>query len=73
MLGFAASSTQPTPAGKGAKDRIVPINDRLAAAIDDWQTVVDGGYIARSISKGGVVGDSLSGVVTMGTIAKCIF
>ena len=30
--------------GKGAKDRIVPVNDRLATAIDDWQTVVSGDY-----------------------------
>ena len=40
----------------------MPINDKLATAIDDWQTVVGGGYIARSISKGGVVGDSLSAI-----------
>ena len=40
----------------------MPINDRLAAAIDDWESVVGGGYIARSISKGGEISDSLSAI-----------
>jgi integrase len=48
--------------GKGAKDRIVPISDRLAAALDAWRNVVGAGAIARSIAKGGAIGDSLSAV-----------
>ncbi|MCL4299436.1 MAG: site-specific integrase [Anaerolineae bacterium] len=48
--------------GKGAKDRVVPINDRLAAALEEWQAMVGGGYIARAISKGGAVGESLSAI-----------
>jgi len=48
--------------GKGAKDRIVPINDKLAAALDAWKGVVDAGYVARSITKGGALGDSLSAI-----------
>lgn len=49
--------------GKGAKDRIVPINDRLAAALDEWGAVVgNAGAVARSISKGGAIGESLSAI-----------
>jgi len=48
--------------GKGAKDRIVPISDRLAAVLDAWRNVVGAGPIARSIAKGGTVGNSLSAV-----------
>lgn len=49
--------------GKGAKDRVVPINDRLAAALDEWGVILsNAGFIARSLSKGGVLGDSLSAV-----------
>lgn len=47
--------------GKGAKDRVIPINDRLAAALDSWGVVVGGnGYVARSITKGGEINGSLS-------------
>lgn len=47
--------------GKGAKDRIVPINDKLAGLVDSWGAVVlPVGNIARSVSKGGSVGASLS-------------
>lgn len=49
--------------GKGAKSRVVPISDRLANAIDKWAVIADGeGYILRSITKGGELGDSLSSV-----------
>ncbi len=48
--------------GKGAKDRVVPINDKLAAALDEWRIIAGDGYIARSISKGGAIGDSISAV-----------
>lgn len=48
--------------GKGAKDRIVPINDRLASALDAWKVITGPGLVARSISKGGVIGDSLSAI-----------
>lgn len=47
--------------GKGAKDRIVPINDRLAAMLDEWGASVGPiGPIARSVSKGGAIGASLT-------------
>lgn len=49
--------------GKGAKDRAIPIKVELAAALDDWGNVVGGsGYIARSVSKGDAIGDSLSAI-----------
>lgn len=49
--------------GKGAKDRVVPINDKLAAALDEWGAMLSStGFIARSVSKGGVIGDSISAV-----------
>lgn len=48
--------------GKGAKDRVVPINERLTRALKGWQTIVGGDYIARAISKGGEIGESLSAV-----------
>lgn len=49
--------------GKGAKNRVVPISDRLANAIDEWAGVVgNAGPILRSVSQGGDVGESLSAV-----------
>lgn len=48
--------------GKGAKDRIVPINDRLAGALAEWRGMLEGGLVARSVSKGGAIGESISAV-----------
>lgn len=48
--------------GKGAKDRVVPINDRLAAALDEWRKTTGGRRIARAISKGGAIRDSISAI-----------
>lgn len=49
--------------GKGAKDRVAPLSDRLAAALDEWGAILgSAGAIARSISKNGIIGDSLSAV-----------
>ena len=48
--------------GKGAKDRVVPISDALAGLLDSWRGLVGAGRVARSISKGGAIGDSLSAV-----------
>jgi len=48
--------------GKGAKDRIVPISDRLADAIDDWSKSanITEGRILRSFDRRGNMRDSLS-------------
>lgn len=48
--------------GKGAKDRIVPISDRLAALLDDWRALAGPGLIARSVSNRREIGESLSAV-----------
>jgi integrase/recombinase XerC len=56
--------------GKGAKDRIIPINDKLAAAVAEWQALVVDGYVARSITKGGVIGDSISAMGIYNIINK---
>lgn len=48
--------------GKGAKDRVVPISDAIAAALDEWRIIAGPGYIARNVTKGGAIGDSISAV-----------
>lgn len=49
--------------GKGAKDRAIPISEKLAALIDSWTAVSGGnGLVLRSVSKGGELGGSLSSV-----------
>lgn len=35
--------------GKGAKSRIIPISDTLAEHLRSWQTVTNGGYVARAM------------------------
>ena len=48
--------------GKGAKNRTVPISDKLYKTLLEWQAETGAnGRIARSIRKGGQVGKSLSG------------
>ncbi|HUV90775.1 MAG TPA: tyrosine-type recombinase/integrase [Anaerolineae bacterium] len=50
-------------AGKGSKDRVVPIRDSLANAIDAWAAATRGsGRILRSVDQGGHLGDGLSAV-----------
>lgn len=46
--------------GKGNKDRIIPINNKLAAYLRQWQTICGTGFVARSISKSGTIGTDLS-------------
>jgi integrase len=47
--------------GKGAKDRVVPISERLAEAIIDWQFLVDTeGLILRSLGRNKEPGESIS-------------
>jgi integrase len=57
--------------GKGSKDRPVPISDRLATALDAWGALVgSSGYITRSISKGGAIGESISAIGIFEIVAK---
>ena len=47
--------------GKGAKSRVVPINERLAEAIIDWQFLIDTeGLILRSLGRNRIPKDSIS-------------
>lgn len=49
-------------AGKGDKNRVVPINEKLANLLEDWQQSAGDGYVARSLGMRGELGDSLSPV-----------
>lgn len=48
--------------GKGDKNRVVPIRDTLAAAIEAWGKIAGPGLILRSVDQTGMIGDSLSAV-----------
>ncbi|MBD3373739.1 tyrosine-type recombinase/integrase [candidate division KSB1 bacterium] len=50
--------------GKGAKDRVVPISDKLASILDQWSTWTGGkeGRILRSLGMAQEIGDDLSAV-----------
>lgn len=57
--------------GKGAKDRVVPISDALAEAIEQWAKVVGGeGHIARSLGRKREPGESISGQGILNIVAK---
>ncbi len=48
--------------GKGKKRRVIPINDKLVDLLDDWAAVVGHvGFIARRVTKGGELGENISG------------
>jgi len=55
--------------GKGAKDRVIPISDKLAAALDQWQKVCGSGNVARSVTRGGMLKDSISAIGIFGIVA----
>lgn len=58
-------------AGKGAKQRQVPISDTLAAALDKWGAHVGNtGLIARSLGRNKEPGASLSAVALFGLTRK---
>lgn len=48
--------------GKGAKDRVIPINEKLAKLLEDWRQIAGNGYIARSLGMNRELGDTLSPV-----------
>lgn len=49
-------------AGKGAKDRVIPINGKLAKLLEDWQRIAGSGFVARSLGMNRELGDNLSPV-----------
>ncbi|MFZ5887914.1 MAG: tyrosine-type recombinase/integrase [Chloroflexota bacterium] len=56
--------------GKGAKSRVIPISDKLAAHLQEWRNIVGGGYIARSLGMKKELGDSLSAVAVFEIVRK---
>jgi integrase len=80
-LTFDAMKSQPTKngartvlqvKGKGAKDRVIPINATLAARLHDWKQITGGGMIARAMvrkSKSQLAG-SMSAVAIFQLVAK---
>lgn len=57
-LKFDAIKSQPTKKGdrivlevkgKGAKDRVIPINETLAKRLREWERLTGGGFVARSM------------------------
>ena len=48
--------------GKGKKRRVIPIHDKLVTLLEEWAELVGRtGHIARSVKKGGELGESISG------------
>ena len=57
--------------GKGSKDRVVPISDRLVAILNEWAAVTGReGHIARSLGMARRIGESLSGVAIFRVVRK---
>jgi len=71
-LTFDALKQQPTKSGKprdvlqvkgkGAKDRVIPISEKLGRHLREWREIVGGGFVARSLGMKQELGDSLSAV-----------
>jgi len=60
-----------TFAGKGDKDRVIPLSDALAAALDEWAHITGGaGRVLRSIDRRGELRDSISGVALFHIVRK---
>jgi len=57
--------------GKGAKDRVVPISDRLAEDLDQWRAITGPtGCVARSLGMAQEIGESLSDVAIFQIVRK---
>jgi integrase len=57
--------------GKGDKARVIPINDKLAEALDQWAGVVGRtGYVVRSLGMNREPGDSISAVAIFNIVRK---
>lgn len=56
--------------GKGAKSRVIPISDKLAARLAEWKEIVGGGYIARSLGMKKTLGESMSAVAVFEIVRK---
>jgi len=56
--------------GKGAKNRTVPIHDKLARRIIKWRDTVGPGYIARSLGMKKEIGESISPIGVFNIVRK---
>jgi integrase len=48
--------------GKGAKVRVIPISQKLGDRLREWKDITGPGFVARSVSRAGRLGQSLSAV-----------
>lgn len=48
--------------GKGSKSRIIPISEKLASILSEWQQIASDGFVARSVGANREIGESLSSV-----------
>ncbi len=79
-LTFAALKQQPTKRGrmrdvlqvkgKGAKDRVIPISDKLGKQLREWRDMAGGGHVARSLGMGKKLGKSISAVAVFHLVNK---
>ena len=80
-LKFDAIKSQPTKKGdrtvlevkgKGAKDRVIPINETLAKRLHEWQRIAGGEYIARSMLRKSKteLDDSMSAVAIFQLVSR---
>lgn len=56
--------------GKGAKDRVIPISDKLSSILNDWRNIVSDGSVVVSVGSNREVGTSLSAVQIYRIVAK---
>jgi len=79
-LTFDALKQQPTKGGKvrdvlqvrgkGAKDRVIPISQKLGNHLREWRDIVGGGYVARSLGMKKELGASMSAVAIFQLVNK---
>lgn len=57
--------------GKGKKNRVIPVNDRLAGALDSWgERIGREGFVVRSLGMNKELGDSISAVAIFHIVQK---
>lgn len=56
--------------GKGSKNRVIPISERLASILYEWQENVQGGRIARSLGRKKQIGESISTTAIFNLVRK---
>lgn len=79
-LTFDAMKQQPTRGGKmrdvlqvkgkGAKDRVIPISDKLGKRLREWRDMIGGGNVARSLGMKKELGASMSAVAIFHLVSR---